>query len=322
MLAGAHGGRPALTVALLLFLLLRAETLPRHGDVERNPGPANEDFKAQSPGVASSRRSRTDACASDAERGPQLSTPGLTLSMTAASLADALLAEARLGPIDVSRGEGCQDLDGDGRTRHAAVLQSCQSVADENDGRVGGMEVRRLRENMADADPQVAFAREHSRMEVERLARRRGPPKCCQCSWNGSCIRCACATSGRPCSNCLPLRRQRCANSTVVSSLPSSQPMGHPTCQPTSQPAGHPTSQPTNRPNSRSVCQPKSQSMSQPGSQPMSQPTSHPMRQSTSQLMSTLTGQPPSQPTIQPTSQPTSSRASTASFRWGERDDE
>ena len=45
-----HGGSPCsrpLLVILLLFLLLRAESLPTHGDVERNPGP-DVDRKATS----------------------------------------------------------------------------------------------------------------------------------------------------------------------------------------------------------------------------------------------------------------------------------
>ena len=55
-----------------------------------------------------------------------------------------------------------------------------------------------------DGDPQVALAMEHSRRERERLASRfanrpssRGGQKCCQCTCNGngSCIRCACAST-------------------------------------------------------------------------------------------------------------------------------
>ena len=67
---------------------------------------------------------------------------------------------------------------------------------------------------MADdvGDPQVDLANEQSRLERERLDKRLGRRKCCQCNGNGTCIRCECATSRRPCSSCLPMRRDRCAN--------------------------------------------------------------------------------------------------------------
>ena len=70
-------------------------------------------------------------------------------------------------------------------------------------------------------DPQVELAVKLSRLERECLAKRLGRRKCCQCNGNGSCIRCECATSLRPCSNCLPLKRHRCANSAVDTLDPS-----------------------------------------------------------------------------------------------------
>ena len=151
-----------------------------------------------------------------------------------------------------------------------------------------------------DGDPQVALAREHSQQEREQLASRfanrpssRGRQKCCQCNGNGLCIRCACASSGSPCINCLPSKRQHCADSVPAQ---ISQPTIGPTApsqgtaqatvssnlhgrQPTSQPTSHPTSQPTRQLTSQPVSQtvpvrrPPSQAMNQPTSQPVSQST-------------------------------------------------
>ena len=39
--SASTGISTAFVVVLLVFLLLRAEALPRHGDVERNPGPTS-----------------------------------------------------------------------------------------------------------------------------------------------------------------------------------------------------------------------------------------------------------------------------------------
>ena len=74
---------------------------------------------------------------------------------------------------------------------------------------------------MIAGDSQVELAVELCRLERERLAKRLGRRKCCQCNGNGSCIRCECATSLCPCSNCLALKRHRCANSVVDALDPS-----------------------------------------------------------------------------------------------------
>ena len=71
---------------------------------------------------------------------------------------------------------------------------------------------------MADVanDPQVKLAREHSRLERSHLTKRISSRKCCQCNGNGSCVRCQCAATQRPCSSCLPLSRSRCTNPANV----------------------------------------------------------------------------------------------------------
>ena len=46
------------------------------------------------------------------------------------------------------------------------------------------------------------------------------PPEeipCCLCKGEGTCVRCACTTPGRPCDDCYPARRNRCQNSAPPS---------------------------------------------------------------------------------------------------------
>ena len=73
-------------------------------------------------------------------------------------------------------------------------------------------------------DPQVELAIEQSKLERDRISRRVGRRKCCQCNGNGSCVRCECAASRKRCTNCLPLKRNRCGNppNADESSLPVS----------------------------------------------------------------------------------------------------
>ena len=108
---------------------------------------------------------------------------------------------------------------------------------------------------------------EHSRRERERLASRfanrpssRGGQKCCRCNGSGSCIRCVCASSGTPCINCLPSKRQHCANSVPAQvRQPTFQPASQPTSHPTRHPMSHgPVSQtvPVRRPPSQNSTQP------------------------------------------------------------------
>ena len=68
---------------------------------------------------------------------------------------------------------------------------------------------------MIAGDPQVELAVELSRLERERLAKRLGRRKCCQCKGNGSCIRCECAYLSAPVlqlssSEKAPVRKLRC----------------------------------------------------------------------------------------------------------------
>ena len=77
---------------------------------------------------------------------------------------------------------------------------------------------------------QVKLAVEHARLESERSAQRSGSRKCCRCNGNGTCIRCDCATSQRRCSDCLPLKKHRCMNSSFPqdSSKQQALPGSHP----------------------------------------------------------------------------------------------
>ena len=85
---------------------------------------------------------------------------------------------------------------------------------------------------------QVKVAVEHARLESERSAQRLGRRKCCRCNGNGTCIRCDCAISQRRCSDCLPLKKHRCANSTFP--LDSSKQLALPGSHPLSVSAGVP----------------------------------------------------------------------------------
>ena len=71
-------------------------------------------------------------------------------------------------------------------------------------------------------DPQVELAIEQPKLERDRISRRVGRRTCCQCNGNGSCVRCECAASRNRCTNCLPLKRNRCGNppNADESSLP------------------------------------------------------------------------------------------------------
>lgn len=43
---------------------------------------------------------------------------------------------------------------------------------------------------------------------------------CCRCNGNGRCYNCSCRKLGKPCVNCLPLRKGRCQNSLAVRHAP------------------------------------------------------------------------------------------------------
>ena len=79
---------------------------------------------------------------------------------------------------------------------------------------------------------------EHARLENESSAQRLGCRKCFRCNGNGTCIQCDCATSQRQCSDCLPLKKRRCANSAFP--LDSSKQLAPPGSRPLSTSAGVP----------------------------------------------------------------------------------
>ena len=85
---------------------------------------------------------------------------------------------------------------------------------------------------------QVKFAVEHTLLEGERSAQRLGRRKCCWCNGNGTCIRCDRPTTQQPCSDCLPLKKHRCANSAFP--LDSSKQLALPGSHPLSASAGVP----------------------------------------------------------------------------------
>ena len=58
--------------------------------------------------------------------------------------------------------------------------------------------------------------RKREEEEEEEEEEREGMP-CCSCKGEGTCVRCACTTSGRPCDDCYPARRNRCQNSAPPS---------------------------------------------------------------------------------------------------------
>ena len=55
-----------------------------------------------------------------------------------------------------------------------------------------------------------AFERRNAEyFERERVVM---PPQCCRCKGKGRCRSCACARSGKPCTNCTPSHVSRCEN--------------------------------------------------------------------------------------------------------------